>query len=334
MNDKNQTVFDLVIPGLFGKLSEWSRDFVPHEPLPALQRLLSQANHQPLEFLSLEALLQSLVYSMPQQHLPAAELRGGLAWSSLCADPVFFQASMRDLHLHRVMLSEQEQLEFGELIDDYVKPAGYRFKLLDDQRGLLTRDGEFKLSTTPLSVAVGQGVHQFLPEGADAAKLQTLATEIQMLLFEAPLNQQRELRGESPVNGLWFWGEGQLAADSPCRYQKISGHHFLQSIAVHSKLENQPTPECFEQSLVTAGVATLVELPQLQATDEQDDYQRWQAVMQEYEQVWFKPLLSWINQRPDVLVRLYDQQNCFHLQSGKWYQKWRQPPSISSWAKI
>jgi hypothetical protein len=46
--------------------------------------------------------------------------------------------------------------------------------------------------------------------------LNTVMTEIQMLLHECPVNQARVEAGKPPVNSIWFWGAGSLTApDNP-----------------------------------------------------------------------------------------------------------------------
>jgi hypothetical protein len=48
--------------------------------------------------------------------------------------------------------------------------------------------------------------------------LQRLRAEIEIWLFEHPVNRERSSRGELPVTGLWTWGGGLLAAAraAPC----------------------------------------------------------------------------------------------------------------------
>ncbi|TAN53211.1 MAG: hypothetical protein EPN19_09605 [Betaproteobacteria bacterium] len=52
--------------------------------------------------------------------------------------------------------------------------------------------------------------HSVLPQGAAAGRALALATEIQMVLHEHPVNHAREQRGEPTVNSVWLWGAGRL----------------------------------------------------------------------------------------------------------------------------
>jgi hypothetical protein len=47
-------------------------------------------------------------------------------------------------------------------------------------------------------------------QGSDTAQWRRWQTEIEMLLFEHPVNEAREARGGAPVNSLWCWGGGIL----------------------------------------------------------------------------------------------------------------------------
>lgn len=57
-------------------------------------------------------------------------------------------------------------------------------------------------------VVVGREVWDFLPAGADAAVVRRLMSEIEMWLFEHPLNVTRAARALPAVTGLWLWGGG------------------------------------------------------------------------------------------------------------------------------
>lgn len=66
------------------------------------------------------------------------------------------------------------------------------------------------IQTTPLDMAMGRDIRPLLPHGRDAAFWNAFLNEVQMLLFEHPLNQAREARGELPVSGVWVYGGGEL----------------------------------------------------------------------------------------------------------------------------
>lgn len=58
--------------------------------------------------------------------------------------------------------------------------------------------------------AIGRNVHSFMPQGSAAGKWRTMLNEIQMLLFEHPLNLEREAAGGHAVNSIWISGGGVM----------------------------------------------------------------------------------------------------------------------------
>ncbi len=80
------------------------------------------------------------------------------------------------------------------------------------------------LATTPLSVAIGRDIEPLMPQGDDALRFRSLLNELQMLLFEHPVNQAREARGELPINSLWLWGGGHkrpAPSSQHCRFMRV-----------------------------------------------------------------------------------------------------------------
>ena len=61
----------------------------------------------------------------------------------------------------------------------------------------------------------GRGVKDWLPRGAGAASLRRLQTEMQMLCYHHPVNDQRQARGVALVNSFWISGTGALRAGVP-----------------------------------------------------------------------------------------------------------------------
>jgi len=67
-----------------------------------------------------------------------------------------------------------------------------------------------QLETSPPDAVLGRPLIAHLPRGADAARWRRWQSEMQMLLFEHPVNRVRENSGLRPVNDVWIWGGGTL----------------------------------------------------------------------------------------------------------------------------
>jgi len=67
-----------------------------------------------------------------------------------------------------------------------------------------------EISTTQPQQIIGLETTSYMPRGAGAVKWNRLLNEMQMLMFEHPVNQAREQRGELAANSIWLSGGGVL----------------------------------------------------------------------------------------------------------------------------
>ncbi len=329
----SQQSLDVVIPGLFSRLSRWTKDYGQDCEAPALEQLLNKAEITEYSQSSHEALVLSLVLKYVSDQVPYAVIRGGEVGKSLCADPVHFSASMNDVVVHRVDLGAAGRQEFEALINQHVAENDQQFALLDSGQGLLSGRGLAQINTTPLSNAAGHSVQDKLPNGEDASKLQTLATEIQMLLFDSPVAEQLQMTGQLPVNGLWFWGEGEFNGAQATDFSNLIGGQSIQNLAEFIGLDFTPEPESFNALVKTELESkALIQLSGLRAPSDHDDFHDWQQSLDNYEQMWFKPLLVWLKKNPKADVRLYDDiGQCFHLNAKSWYKRFVKTRSLNDW---
>ena len=78
-------------------------------------------------------------------------------------------------------------------------------------RGELFRD----LVSTSLDRVSGRDVAAWMPESPQARTLHRLQSEMQMLLYTHPVNDERAEQGLAPVNSFWVSGAGALPPDPP-----------------------------------------------------------------------------------------------------------------------
>src|SRR5690606_19335873 len=71
------------------------------------------------------------------------------------------------------------------------------------------------LPTASLDRVIGRDVDPWMPRAEAARPLRRLQQEMQMLLYTAPLNDERQARGLLPINSFWVSGTGRLPAASP-----------------------------------------------------------------------------------------------------------------------
>lgn len=216
----------MFIPQLFAPLRLWQQDFAFEPSAPALMALLTKYQPQTPSVSGLERTVLQLLGLDVTEQLPWAVLRhdfesGGMyARPLLCADPLCLQSGEHSVVIHseRPQLMAEETESLLTTLNQHLAQDGLVLKAFHPQRWYLhALDDSFEHPlprTTPLP-EVGRGnVFPFLPQSADKY-WQQLFSELQMLLYTHPVNQVREETGQAVVNGVWFWGEGDVETPSP-----------------------------------------------------------------------------------------------------------------------
>lgn len=66
------------------------------------------------------------------------------------------------------------------------------------------------IQTKPPEASFNKDISAYLPKGEGAIKWAAFSNEIQMLLFEHPVNIAREAKRLPAVNSIWCYGLGQI----------------------------------------------------------------------------------------------------------------------------
>jgi len=80
---------------------------------------------------------------------------------------------------------------------------------------------------------IGRDIGQHLPQGRDGPRLRRLMSEIEMWLFEHPVNRTRAARQELPITGLWLWEGGPALLSLPPLPAAVVGRDVLFSAWSH-----------------------------------------------------------------------------------------------------
>jgi hypothetical protein len=67
-----------------------------------------------------------------------------------------------------------------------------------------------QIETFPPALVVNKDIHTFMPKGTGAMAWAKFQNELQMLLFEHPVNTKREAMHLPVINSVWCYGGGQL----------------------------------------------------------------------------------------------------------------------------
>jgi len=103
-------------------------------------------------------------------------------------------------------LSDDESLAIVASLNEHFSEDGYHF-YLQSAVWFLGIDHDPSIATSHIDQVVSKDIEPYLPTGEGALAWASLQNEIQMLLFNHPVNTAREVRGEMIVNSLWCYGE-------------------------------------------------------------------------------------------------------------------------------
>ena len=194
---------------------------LPSLRLPHLEKLLSRLTPMPLdagdEFSLSPPHERALAIALG---LPVAD--GLIPWAahqSQCpgawgfVTPCHWRAGAKHIAMSGAGLpdfSESESQHLLAAMQPYFEEDGITLRYESPARWLAHGDAFDALATASLDRVVGRDVKAWLSRASSATRLQRLQTEMQMLLYNHPVNDARLARGAPPVNAFWVSGTGAL----------------------------------------------------------------------------------------------------------------------------
>ncbi len=296
----------LVIPDLFlpQEAAAASADLRLH----GLETILGRAEAVPLNATSLEEWL-CLAFGVEGAIAPVTlQADGGQPGANywLRADPVHL-----NLEHHEVVLQANVRLTVGEAdalcatLNEHFAADGLRFVAPHQQRWYLALNDLPGISTSPLSLVAGKDIHTYLPQGPDALRWHRILNEIQMLLFQHPVNQAREERGEPPANGLWLWGGGYAPNELRNPFSRICANDpVAAAFAAVAGAKNAPLPQDATQCLAGGAAETLVVWDGLRNALQHDDLAAWRDNVEYFERHYASPLLKGLRSGKIIKITL------------------------------
>ena len=225
------TKMRLLLPGLFGPMPNFSSCGVELS-LPKLERVLARADRRTAPGQDYLTTLYGL-FEYPVSELvdlPEGAVNfaadGGVpgARCYMRADPVHLRPDRDRLLLfdsEQLAISSTEAETIAEAFNRHFAQAGIQLLTPCPDRWYLRLEQCPELRTRSLSDVVGHHIETFMPSGADARLWRRLLNEMQMLLFQSPVNQRREDVGRLTINGIWISGVGKLPVISPGKYSVV-----------------------------------------------------------------------------------------------------------------
>ncbi|MGZ8258449.1 MAG: hypothetical protein ACXWTR_04665 [Methylotenera sp.] len=188
-----------------------------------------------------------------------------------------------------------------------------------------------EIKTTLPSVAADKNIHQFLPQGVDAAKWIAMLNEVQMLLHEHPANVARESIGAVAVNSIWLSGGGVMPQSVTLKSGVsliLSNSAFYQGLAKLTHTSCQAAPADLESLLLGCAQHAHVrlQLPEMQnlQIDQLD------GIL--FDDIWFNALLTALkNKRIEQLILnlgFYEKSLIVDIKPLDTYKFWRKTKPV------
>ena len=140
----------------------------------------------------------------------AGNQAGGAYW--LYAAPVHLVLQRDTFSLAEpvpMALNQQESDALTSALNKYFAGDGISF-FWHENMWFLRLEQNPSIQTHAPQAALNKAVGAYLPTGDGAIAWASFTNEIQMLLFEHPINQAREAKNLPAINSIWCYGLGQI----------------------------------------------------------------------------------------------------------------------------
>lgn len=300
----------LVAPWLSRAVPAWFAQPGLMPEVPALRRWLARADR-------LDSSVAGIAIDAAAAHFGVTPGEGGdCAWAALAQagervepepgcwlriDPVHLRPDMAQLLLFMapdLELTRTEAQALGETVAECLAEWG-DLRVLHPARWYLRLRDTTPLATIPPDSLAGQAVQGALPGGAAGRRWRTLINEVQMLLFEHPVNQQREARGLPAINSVWPWGWGFTPAVPATRYRSVTTESpLVRGLArlggVEDIRESGSLRDWLEQGLRPGEHLIWLEVENARSARDPDGWSDW---LRRMEDGWFSPLLDLLREK-------------------------------------
>ncbi len=273
----------------------------------------------------------------------------------LRADPVYLQADMTTLRLldpAEVTTSRQEADALCAELNVHFGESGPQLEPLHPRRWYLRLDKSPEMKTQPPHQAIGGDLDASLPRGPEGGRWRAWLNEVQMVLYQSPVNEAREACGLPAINGLWLWGGGVRPATVAAPWDRVcSDEDVLPTLAAFGGV---PATELSPNAKAWLWMATdhtvgravpagrpaqgsarcLIALDAGYVQVRAGDVEGWRTRLEHLEATWFQPLDQALRTRQLAGLHLlsgWGQR--FELGPGRGYGWWRHKRPLQDWLK-
>ena len=137
-------------------------------------------------------------------------------------------------HLH---LSDEESQQLLEAMQAFLQEDGLQVTWHSALQWHVQGDMLTDLPSVSLDRVIGQNVKHWMPDHPATRPFQRLQSEMQMLLYNHPVNDAREARRQHTVNAFWLHGAGVLPAEVTPPAQAVNMTNTLRASALRGDVQ-------------------------------------------------------------------------------------------------
>jgi len=150
---------------------------------------------------------------------------GSLAWGQLT--PVHWHVGAEHVSLpdpQVLHLSAQESRALFEAVRPLFETEGWVMAWGAPARWYAAHDSLDGLACASIDRVIGRNIDLWMPTTPQARLIRRLQNEVQMLLYQQPLNDARVGQGALPVNSFWLSGCGRAQPDKAAADLVVASH--------------------------------------------------------------------------------------------------------------
>lgn len=326
----------LVLPGLIWPHAD--KQFFRELSLPSLAWLLGKAS----KIKSITGTCNDWLADATQSRdFPSAAYAASLlanpptdsAGTWLFAHPIHLIPNRSELRIADagqlgISLLEAEALVRG--LNQHFAQDGMQFYVQTPDQWLLHVANEVTESFTPFETAVGRSMDPILPTGPNAMVWHRQMNEMQMLMYNHPVNDERDAKGMPVIHGVWLSSPGKSTqtASQPSSTQWWIDNVMWQGLAKQLNIPFSPSPSRSEMILESEKDA-LIKLETANWAQIRQDVWTWQEALREVEDVWFTPLAAALSSgkvsQLDLVLSDESETSTYRIQTSDKWKFWKRP---------
>jgi len=330
----------LFIPGLLGLVRNVTPEYLP--ALPATETLFARGHMQEKSAASFSETLCHLfnLKVADERDPPIAAISRLIdddhsmqgVW--MRADPVHLTADRGGVVLvdgSSFTLDQHDALVLAAEIKEILAERGLMLEAPTTNRWYVQLETLPKIKTTAIHEVVGRDIHKYMPAGKHKQQWAQLINEIQMALHASQLNEERQRRGELPINSVWFWGSGALPEQTEHQWTKVFTDEIIaKGFSKHTNVVCQELPDQVNQLVQkldeSDNVLAVISFGLRHA--QYHDVEGWLDFIAYLEEFWFANLLEFLRSGALEKLTVITKKREITINKRDLYKLWKRPKSI------